>query len=175
MTDPVDEALKALARAEASPDFSAQVRARVAADVGGHRAWWPRVVTACAALAMVATLGWLMRSTTRDGSEQVSTSAAREITVRPPTAAPQLEPRARRQDVSASTPVVKVARPVAQVRTARSTADDHDRALAPLSPLDELSMRPIDPDAMVLGDQVVNPLAPIAPIPVVGETVGDDK
>ena len=175
MSDPIDEALKAAAHAEASRGFSAQVRARITAGDVDHGGWWPRVAATCAVLALVVALGWVMRSTTHDGSDQLSTSAAGEIAGLPRTAAPQLELRARRQDASASTPVVKVTRPVARVRAARSTTDDHDRALAPLSPLDGLSMRPIDPDAMVLGDQVVIPLAPIAPIPVVGETVGDNK
>ena len=175
MSDPIDDALKALAHAEASRDFAARVRARIDAGeqvrvAGGHGSP-PRARQWCWSAALVV-VGSRAAEVIR-ASGHTGGAGSRCPSARP--SVPELEPRTRQQDVSASAPVVGVAQPVARVRATRATAGDHERALPPLPPLDALSMSSIAPDAMVLGDQVVTPLAPIAPISVVPDEAGDDE
>jgi hypothetical protein len=172
--DPIDDALKAVARAEASCDFAARVRARIDADGQVRVAWWPRVATACAAVVLIAALAWWVREEPM-APEHVSGPVAPASVARAQPPAPQLEPRTRTPDVAGSAPVVGVAHSVGRARPTRARASDHDRALPPLPPLDSLSVSSIAPDAMVLGEQVVTPLAPIAPISASHGEAGDDE
>ena len=173
MSDPIDDALKAVAHAEASRDFAARVRARIDAGEQVRVAWRPRVATACAALVLVAAMSWWARDQP-GSSEQAAIPVAPAAAVHPRPSVPQLELRTRQPDVSVSAPVVGVAQSVARVRV-HATAADHDWALPPLAPLDSLSVSSIARDAMVLGEQVVTPLAPIAPISVSHGETGDDE
>ena len=167
MSDPIDETLKELAQAEASRGFAARVRARI--DAGEQvGVAWPQV--AAAAVLLVAALGWWIREEPRP-SQPVAQSTAPAAAVGPPASRPRLEPRSRPLDASGS---ARVAHPVARVRATQPAPSDHDRALPSLTPLEALSMSPIAPDALVLGPQVVTPLAPIAPISDVHDEVADD-
>ena len=160
----IDDALRAVARAEASRDFSAQIRARLEAHDGVHAAWWPKVAAACAAVLLVAALAWLLREAPRESFEQVAGTTAPAVATRPQVHAPQLEPRAEPLPWSRSTHVARMRGSVARVTTARSLTGDHERALEPLSPLEALSVPSIAPDAMVVVDHVIPPLAPITPL-----------
>ena len=170
MSDPIDETLKELAQAEASRGFAARVRARIdAGDEVGVA--WPRVAAACVAMLLVGALGWWIREEPRP-SQPVAQSTAPAAAVSPQASVPRLEPRSRPPDASGS---ARAAHPVARVSATRPAASDHERALPSLPPLDALSMSPIAPDALVLGAQVVTPLAPIAPISTVHDEVADDE
>jgi hypothetical protein len=174
VSDPIDDALKGMAHAEASRGFAARVRARIEAGEKVPVARWPRVATACAAVVLVAALAWWVRE--EPGSpHQVATTVAPPGNVRPQAPAPQLEPRTPRLDASGNTPVVDVARSVTRVRSMRPTTSDHDRALPPLPLPDGLTVPSIAPDALVLSGQVVTPLAPIAPISASHGEARDDE
>jgi hypothetical protein len=168
VSDPIDETLKELARAEASRGFAARVRARI--DAGEQaRVAWPRVAVACVAMVLVAALGWWIQEEPRP-AQPVAQSAAPAAAAGPPVAAPRLEPRSRPLDTSA---ITRASHPVARAIATPPAAADHDRALPSLTPLEALSVSPIAPDALVLGEQVVTPLAPIAPISTVRDEVAD--
>ena len=171
--DRIDEALRSIARAEASREFAAQVRVRIEGGDAVRGAWWPRIATTCAAVLLAAAVAWLAREAPRESSEPGAKSAAAVVAARSRAPASHLEPRTRRQDVSRNTGVVSVARSAARVRTATLVPSDHERALEPLSPLDAISLPLVAPDAMVVVDHVIAPLAPIAPLSIVFETVED--
>jgi hypothetical protein len=173
VSDPIDDALKAVAHAEASRDFAARVRARIEAGEEIRVAAWPRVATACAAIVLIAALAWWAREEP-GAPAQVAVPVAPATAARAQPSAPQLEPRTGQLNVSVPL-VVGVAQSVARVRATRATAPDQDWAVPPLPPLDSLSVSSIAPAAMVLGDQVVTPLAPIAPISPSHGEAGDDE
>ncbi len=174
MSDPLDDALKAVAHAEASRGFAAQVRARIEAGEEVPVARWPRVASACAAVVLVAALVWWVREDA-GSPHQVAVTVAPAGDVRPQAPAPRLEPRTQRLHSTGSTAVVGGAQSVARVRATRPTTIDHERALPPLPLLDVLSVPSIAPDALVLGEQVVTPLAPIAPISASHGEARDDE
>jgi hypothetical protein len=171
VSDRIDETLKELAHAEASRGFAARVRARIdAGDQVGVA--WPRVAAACVAMLLVGALGWWIQEEPRP-SQPVVQSTAPAAAVGPQASVPGLEPRRRLQD-AAGPP--RALHPVARVSATRPAASDHQRALPALPPLDALSVSPIAPEALVLGPQVVTPLAPIAPItPVPVEVANDER
>ena len=174
MSDPIDEALKATAHAEASAGFSTQVRARIAAGDEDHGAWWPRVAAACAAVALVATLV-MARSCRRrnDGAVAASTSAGptRRGTSSGAGASAGTGHRSagRRRHLGCQSGA-----PLSRVSTTRSTTSDHDRALAPLSPLDGLSLSSLAPAAMVVGDRASDPAGADCADSRRRDAVGDD-
>ena len=151
--DRIDDALRAIAQADASRGFSEQVRSRIEA---GDEApvWWPRLAAASVVLAvLVASLVWTPRDVPAPSSE-TATNSATDAPL--PTVA------------IAPVPALALRQPVAapRVRTARPTTTDHERALQPLSPLEAISLGSVAPDAMAVVDRVIAPLAPIAPLPV---------
>ncbi|MBK5297337.1 MAG: hypothetical protein JJE40_09270 [Vicinamibacteria bacterium] len=162
--DRIDHALRAIAKADASREFSAQVRARIEAGDGVHAAWWPKVAAACAAVLLVAAVAWFMREAPPAPSEQMAQTTAPVVATRSLAPAPPREPRAEPLPWSRSTHVARMRGSVARVTTARSLTGDHERALEPLSPLEALSVPSIAPDAMVVVDHVIAPLAPITPL-----------
>ena len=161
--DRIDEALRAIAHAEASRDFTARVRTRVETGRWAATAW-PRAITALAVVLLVAASTWLMRDLPPSPAEQVR--ATPETAPLPLPAGP-VEP----------TSVVVERRPVPvqhdRARLPETLPSDHERALAPLSPLAAISLPLVAPDAMVVADHVIAPLAPIAPLPIVFGAVED--
>jgi len=171
--DRMDEALRAIARAEASRDFTARVRTRLEARNGAPTAW-PRVATALAVVLLVATFAWLMREAPPEPSEQAARATAPVVLSPPQQPVSQLEPRPTSTAWSRSARGSRRSNPVAPVTTGISSTSDHDRALAPLSALDALSLPSVAPDAMVVVDHVIAPLAPIAPLSAVPDEIGED-
>lgn len=165
MSDRIDEALKALAHAEAPRDFAVQVRARLEAGAGVRVAGWPRLAAACVVvLATAATLVWLRGTPTAPATQVAHTTAPGVVT---PSTSPRpvVDPRGAEHDVTARRSAPG-ARPAPRARTQPAPTGDHERALAPLSPLDALALPSVAPDAMAIVDRVIAPLAPIAPLPV---------
>ena len=162
--DRVDEALRAIAHAEASRDFTARVRTRLEAGRWAATAW-PRMATALAVVLLVAASTWLMRDLPPSPTERVR--ATPEVAALPVPAGP----------VERTTSVVVERRPGpvwhGRVRLPETLSTDHERALEPLSPLDAISLPLVAPDAMVVADHVIAPLAPIAPLPIVFDAVED--
>ena len=161
--DRIDEALRAVAHAEASRDFRARIRTRLEAGTGAPTAW-PRVATALAVVLLVAAPTWLLRDMPATPAEQVRAT---------PKAAPLRLPA----DPAEPTPSVVVERrPVPlhdRARLSEALPSDHQRALEPLSPLTAISLPLVAPDAMVVADHVMAPLAPITPLPIAFDAVED--
>ena len=70
--DRIDDALRAIAQADASRGFSEQVRSRIEAGDEAPVVWWPRLAAASAVLALVASFMWAPRDVpahTTDGDE----------------------------------------------------------------------------------------------------------
>ena len=151
--DRIDNALRAIAQADASAGFSERVRSRIAAGDEAPVVWWPRLAAASAVLALVASFVWAPREVPAP-----SPGAAKKAAITAPSPTAAIEPA----------PVLIARQTVAapRVRTARLTTTDHERALQPLSPLEAISLRSVAPDAMAVVDRVIAPLAPIAPLPV---------
>jgi len=170
--DRIDETLRAIAHAEASRDFASQVRTRLEAREEAPEAW-PQIAAACAAVLLVATFTWLMREAPPEPSEQAARATAPAVLSPPQQPASQLESRPA---PAASSRSFRGSRPwnsVPRMATAISLTGDHDRALAALPPPDALSVPSIAPDAMVVVDHVIPPLAPIAPLSIVHDTLAD--
>jgi hypothetical protein len=173
--DRIDEALRAVARAEASRDFAARVRAQIdAPDTVPSR--WPRVAMACAAVVLVAASAiWLLRSPAVAPAPTVTTARATPAEADSVAApAPRLDP----------TPLVaSVHRPTARlVRAAtipravpHNVATDHERALAPLASIDALDAGSIAPTPLVMANEPIAALPPIAPLDVANDLGGSDR
>jgi hypothetical protein len=162
--DRIDETLRAIAHAEASRDFTARVRTRLEAGSGTPTAWL-RMATALAAVLLVAATTWLLRDLPPLPADQVRAT---------PKPAPRPLPAGL---VEPTTSVVVERRPVpvphGRVLLPETRPSDHERALRPLSPLNAISLPLVAPDAMVVADHVIAPLAPIAPLPIVFDAVED--
>ena len=173
--DRIDEALRVVAGGEASRAFAAGVRARIEAG-GAVAPRWPRVVMACAAVVVVVGTGmWLLRA------PSVAPGLPATIARATPAAVDAVTAAAPRQ---APTPLVTaVGRPtlrlVRAVPSPRAVPDDivtdHERALAPLASIDALDAGPIAPAALVMADQPIAALPPIAPLDVAKDTGGSDR
>jgi hypothetical protein len=172
--DRIDDALKSLARVEASRGFAGQVRSRMEAGAGSPGRW-PRAALACAAVLVVAvTAMWLMRAP--------AVAPAPSVTAARATPEPAAAPVVPRDPMPSSEPITPAATSRG-VRTASSPrrgaqdgiATDHERALAPLASIDALEAEPIAPAALVMADQPIAPLTPIAPLDVADDIGGADR
>jgi hypothetical protein len=165
--DRIDDALKSLARVEASREFAGQVRTRIEGAATGP-ARWPRAVWAGALVVLVAVVGaWLLQTPVVTPSSEVARARPAVPVVsdlRPP--AVVAEPAPRAPGTRGVRPVPKrVAETPHRLRATPDPAtSDHERALAPLAAIDELDAKPIAPGALVMADQVIAPLTPIAPL-----------
>jgi len=168
----IDDALRAIAQTDASRGFSDQVRSRIEAGDAMPTAWWARTVTAVAALLVVVAAAWWLRET--PGSSQVHVAQAPVPVVTAPPAAPtrRPEPPVQPHDVHGRQQVSVARGAVARVGTATAVIGDHEQALEPLSPLAAISLASVAPDAMVVVDHAIAPLAPIAPL-LVHDMLGD--
>jgi len=170
--DRIDDALRAMAQAEAPRDFPAQVRARIETGAAGQIAWWPRVAAAAAVMLVVVAAAWRLRETPVSPDLHVAQATAPAVLTAPRAAAPGLAPSVPPRAAPVREPVSPTRDAVARVRRATAVPSDHERALEPLSPLEAISLASVAPDAMVVVDHVIAPLAPIAPLPV-REMLGD--
>jgi hypothetical protein len=177
--DRIDNALRAIAQADASRGFSDQVRSRIEAGDEAPVVWWPRLAAASAVLALVASFVWAPREVPAPSSEVpaqssgVATKAVRTAPL-PSAATPRLELPVQRRDVHGRHHVSAARGAVARVETATAVIGDHERALEPLSPLDAISLASVAPDAMAMVDHAIVPLAPIAPL-LVHDMLADAK
>lgn len=170
--DRIDNALRAIARAGVSRDLARHVRARIEAGDEVRAAWWPRVATACGAVLVGgAALLW-MRQAPPPRVTQVAPATVASTATASVASAPTREPLAGPPDVARRTAVSAVTAS-ATPRKAATTASDHERALSPLASIDAIRLPSIAPDAMVVAEHVIAPLAPIAPLPAVHEWVAD--
>ena len=158
--DRIDAALGAIARTEASREFAARVSARIAAGDDGRAVWWPRLAAASAIAALVLSIVWVSRDTAAPPPMAAAVPLPAPGTSPPVTVEPVTE-------VTSRAPVVP-----RRVRTPRPAESDHDAALAALPLPDAISLSSVTPDALVVVDHVIAPLAPIAPLSV-HEMLGD--
>ena len=162
--DRIDDALRAIARADASRGFSEQVRSRIEAGDEAPTAWWPRIATAAAALLVVVAAAWWLRETPGSPQVHVAQAPAPVVAAPPSAGTPRLEPPVQRRDVHGRQQVSVTRGAVARVGTATTVIGDHEQALEPLSPLAAISLASVAPDAIVVVDHAIAPLAPIAPL-----------
>lgn len=168
--DRIDTALRAIAQADASGGFSARVRERVAAAAAGsseagNARWWPRLATAAAGLMVVAAIWW-PRETPVSPTAYVAPATAQPAAAEPDPWAPRVEPRDDSRHAPARVFERRVSGASAHVDAAIATASDHDLALEPLAALTALALPSIDPPAVIVADEVIVPLAPVAPLRV---------
>ena len=172
--DRIDDALKSLARVEASRDFAGQVRARLEGAAMGP-AWWPRAALAGALVVLVAVVGvWLVQTPAVTPSSEVARArpAVPDMPDMPdlPPPAVAAEPAPRAPETRGVRPVpgrVAVSPPRRRATPPPDTGD-HERALAPLATIDELDTDSIAPGALALADRAIAPLTPIAPLATSG-------
>lgn len=170
--DRIDNALRAIAQADASRGFSEQVRSRIEAGDSTPAAWWPRVATAVAALLVVVAAAWWLRETPGSPQIHVAQAPAPAVTAPPSAATPWPEPPVQQRDIQGRQQVSGARGTVARAGTATAVIGDHEQALEPLSPLTAISLASVAPDAMVVVDHAIAPLAPIAPL-LVHDMLGD--
>jgi hypothetical protein len=172
----IDDALERLAKVEASRDFAARVRARIE-DAAAAPSHWPRLALACAAVVVAAAAGiWLLRAPAVAPAPAATTARATPPAVES-VPAPAAPPEARPLVAADRRPPARPVRAASRPRGAESDAlpADHERALAPLASIDSLAAEPIAPDALVMADQPLAPLTPIAPLDVADDIGGGDR
>jgi hypothetical protein len=167
--DRIDIALRDIAQVEAPRDFAGQVHARIETHDSGRRAWWPRMAAAAAAMLMLVAATWWLRETPVSPDTYVARTPAPEIVTRPVGPTPRRDTPGVPHEVArlrhASTAVAPIVR-------SRPAPGDHDAALAALPLPDAISLTSVAPDALVVVDHVIAPLAPITPLSV-REMLGD--
>jgi len=172
----LDDAVRNLARLDASSGFAATVRARVDADAPAA-ARWPRLAVGAAAVAAAALVVWFVGA--RPGSPIA------EVASKPtsPTEAPQARTQPLAADPGAFAAVAAIPRSsVSAGRRARRPAVrppmDHERALAALELPGALEVPDIDPPPLGVAAMAIQPLEPpseltVPDLPAGGAGPGD--
>jgi hypothetical protein len=144
----LDDALRGIARVEATPGFAARVRAGLESGETGHSPLWPRL-----ALGMtVASIALVLWFATPRPQAPVAEIASRPAATPPP---------ARTADLPQAPPVEPVARRVPRARRTppRLTAD-HERALPALDAPARLDVPGLDPPSLEVSTMAIEELAP---------------
>ena len=179
MTD-LDDAVRDIARLEASPGFAAGVRACLDADGTSRAPMWPRLAAGAIGLAAIGVTLWIATAGPEAPVAEIASQSSPAIEAPPHAAGVQGAPQDATSSFRPSLQTVSRMVPRRERRTATRPGRDHERALAALAAPEALDLPGIEPPPIDLSEMAIPSLdrpatLSVLDIPAGGAGIGERR